>query len=395
VTPKTVQEESEEEVLDFDDSSVVKYSCTDSTGGAEILDFLDTRKPYRSFTGVRRIGSTTFVESSLKKIYSIDFAKLDNRLLVAAAGDKGNTAIYGVENLNGSSDEEEEEREPLFAFRAHKRWIGGMQFLPQQNGECPLLITSSDDGGVILWDISKQATSKKHGVQPKTVCSSYDLHSAGIFSLHACGNHFATGSKDTTVSWAQIAESDIKQVVSLEHHSHVVKTVRSRDEVTVASAGNDLDILVWDTRDGKSPSTLIESAHDRTICSIAWHPNDKNLILSAAADSNLHLFDLRNVAKPLYTFVGHTVADGKFMYQPVFLKSGLRTGRASVNILTGGKKTAYLSMYCASTGDVISRGGVDMEYNSMAAYHGSDNMCTTLIAAAAKKYLHLFTPTTE
>ncbi len=66
------------------------------------------------------------------------------------------------------------------------RWVSAVQFVstPGQGRGDPspnLLLTSSNDSTVVLWDLSKQEEGSKRAKQ-LTVAD--NLHSSGIFSMH-------------------------------------------------------------------------------------------------------------------------------------------------------------------------------------------------------------------
>jgi hypothetical protein len=63
----------------------------------------------------------------------------DGGNLLAAGGADGYAAVYGI---GSRGDDEEEEREALLSWRAHKGWIGDLQFLSLQDAAKNMMITA-------------------------------------------------------------------------------------------------------------------------------------------------------------------------------------------------------------------------------------------------------------
>lgn len=399
---------SEEEPLVFDDSSVLKYTCDTTHGSgsdqgvfARILRDDAKQKRAEPLVGVERL-PVVYADSNLKKTYDMDFAQSDGRLFLAAGGHQGRAAVFGLRGDHadvGAQIEDLEPVEPLLSFRAHRSWLAGTRFVQREGAGPPLLLTAANDSTVVLWDIGKQATSRKLGLQPRVAASSDEIHDGGIFSLDVCAGHFATASKDRTCAWSVVAEGRIERVQRFERDSGVVKAVAVRDPQTLASAGNDSDVCIWDVRaPGDTPAALIEDAHSVAVNSVKWCPCDPNSLVTTAFDSALNLWDLRKPNEPLKSFLGHAGHTGKAraIYHPVFLRSGLGSGTdASTAILTGGPKMPYLSLYCPSTLRVLSRGATDQILTSLTAWHGCDGQMTRVVAASRLSSIYMFRPVTQ
>jgi hypothetical protein len=63
----------------------------------------------------------------------------DGGNLLAAGGADGYAAVYGI---GSRGDDEDEEREALLSWRAHKGWIGDLQFLSLQDAAKNMMITA-------------------------------------------------------------------------------------------------------------------------------------------------------------------------------------------------------------------------------------------------------------
>ncbi|GMH39688.1 hypothetical protein BSKO_07586 [Bryopsis sp. KO-2023] len=314
-------------------------------------------------------------DRSLLASYSMD---VSGSLLVAG-GKQGHASIFGIKDLLSKTEKEngevsEESIAPLLSARLHRGWISQVQFIDKS----ALLISAGNDGVVSIWD-----TSKALDGMPREASTNDSLHSGGIFSMHEWDGRIVTGSKDTRVVLSEIGEaSEIRKVHAFDDmHSGVVKCVRWRDKKTFVSAGNDRSIQVTDSR-SRSTRVSIDNAHDASINCVAVSPANPDLILSAASDPILKLFDLRAPAAPLFEFQGHAAAFKiKNIYQPSFWMDGQY-------VVTSGEKSKFLSMYCTKTGRTVSRGNIG--YTPTMLRPLSDK--SAVVAAATTRAIRFYGP---
>ena len=181
-------EVEEEEELHYDDSSVKRYDCEAVRLRVSHADLSN------GVSGLAEIEDAAYVDSNLKRIYSISFRPCGK--LVAAAGHGGMAGIFGIGNTAGGDGED-----VLLSWKAHNGWIGDIQFVSHQkdNQASNLVLSASNDKTVVLWDINT-ATQKKGGkVVPKNLASGA-WHGQGVFSLHEVAGCICTGSKDGSVT---------------------------------------------------------------------------------------------------------------------------------------------------------------------------------------------------
>lgn len=267
----------------------------------------------------------TLFDPNLKKIYNIDVGGQQNRLL-AAAGHQGRVSIFSLDNIRrqyttkpkimttgkqseSGSNVENAEVAPLLSWKASRGWISGCQFVDQnQYGGCKAqhLITSSNSGDVTLWDLFKEAkvyhnsNNRGQGIQNTIVQSvaSQDVHrGSGIFHLHLRGCQFATASKDTTVSYCELANDRMKVIHQFnDSHDSVVKCARLNElsvSPLIASVGNDRGIVVLDVR-LKDEAVRVDDVSPYALNSILWRPgHEKQLLVSGFEANAIRLFDLR------------------------------------------------------------------------------------------------------
>jgi hypothetical protein len=137
-----------------------------------------------------------FSDSQLSKIYSMHFnASNGTPDLLAAGGHGGRVSIYGLACKKDASTATNY-NDPILSWKAHSGWISGVQFYggaaSNNNTKSQLLLTSGNDKGVVLWDLSQQEASTK---EPKKRATNYALHTSGIFHLHEMNSYLITCSK--------------------------------------------------------------------------------------------------------------------------------------------------------------------------------------------------------
>ena len=274
-------EEEEEVELNYDDSSVKRYEC----------ESVRLRVPQTDLTkgvqGIAPIEGATYHDNNLKRIYSISFRPCGK--LVAAAGHGGIAGIFGIGSSAGGSDAED----VLLSWKAHQGWIGDIQFVSQQQAESAsnLVLSTSNDKTVVLWDINTAASAGRQVVPKKVATETW--HSSGVFSMHELGGRIATGSKDGNVVVAQFKDGKIRKSAVLEDvlEGHVVKCVRLRPNLSVEAAsaassvlacgGNSHTVRVLDVREGqasKGGSTL--EAANSAVSFVQWSPADQHVLMS-------------------------------------------------------------------------------------------------------------------
>ena len=183
---KTVSPKSETVTPEnFEDSSILQYSCTIKSSNENNKLEKGAKKNASEeliITGYRESNDIQFCDSSLKKIYSLDFSRSNE--LFCSGGDRGWVAIYGINSKSvakpkdtkkkdkddedkddedkddedkdedkDKDDEDENNESPLCSWRSHESWVSCCAFLSDTNDK---LITSSNDRTIRLWDLNKQ-----------------------------------------------------------------------------------------------------------------------------------------------------------------------------------------------------------------------------------------------
>lgn len=211
------------------DSSVLQYTCENAS--RDLSSILSSSISCYSPVSGFRITGKSLQSRSLTKIYTMDVRRVkDDKVLVAAGGHGGIISVFGVDMIEDDDDahcEGTTEREiegPLLSWKASKSWISGVLFLEDNP---MLLVSSSNDGGVVIWDVGKQPSLESPSSSPPVVGESKGLHSGGVFSMHHLEDSIVTASKDSSVGISRVG-ADGQLIVERRisgHHSGVIRGV--------------------------------------------------------------------------------------------------------------------------------------------------------------------------
>ncbi|KAL2611951.1 hypothetical protein R1flu_023643 [Riccia fluitans] len=281
------------------------------------------------------------------------FTSNQKKGLLAAGGSQGRLAVFSVSDGDAaaSSSEASASKTPLLSWTLDSSWISQVIFLSNQFQEHrTLLLSSSNDGRVVLWDINKQRVrSGTRGLSPLTreeipvvVCETSTLHTSGIFGMHETGGKIASSSEGG-VAISIIKETGIVMERSITgHHTGVIRSVRFREQNILADCGVDTVIGILDLRASDPCSLKIQTMHKTGISMIEWSPVcvDTSLVLSASNDPQLYLHDIRYPAKAMLQFQGHVHprrVKCYSIYRPAFVAGGdsVTTGGALKKLHVG------------------------------------------------------------
>ncbi|XP_073111877.1 uncharacterized protein [Elaeis guineensis] len=334
----------------FVDSSVFRYAC-DASDDSSVLSS-KVHPSSSSIMGFRTVGKA-FRDPSLAKIYSIDVCFLNkNRFLLAACGHGGFLSVYGggggEDGCDGDVEGEEkgERVEPLLSWKGSWSWISGVNFVEDNP---MLMVSSSNDGFVVVWDITKQPALSS-SCSPPVVAKLMELHAGGIFAMDRLGCSIATASKDSSVGISRLTPAGklVAERKVTSHHSGVIRGV---------------------CFGLPEPCALtIKSEHSTGINTVEWCTR-KSLLLSASKDPTLHLYDVRNSAGPVLKLEGHVESTTRSCYQiyrPCFVEGGK-------TIATPGQGSRKISLYDVDSGTMISQGMIGYDANLVVFTDGEEH----------------------
>ncbi len=152
------------------------------------------------------------------------------------------------------------------------------------------VITASEDKTVKVWDISLDGLSERFNRK---------IHQDSVSSLamdHS-GTFLATASEDASACLLDCRSGEILQTFT-NHQGWLFGISISSDGSRVATASLDGTAKLWDTQSGAEIMTVDECIGFGVnklfpgILDVAFHPQDKDIVVTARADGLLHIHDL-------------------------------------------------------------------------------------------------------
>ncbi|KAI8503366.1 WD repeat-containing protein 76 [Branchiostoma belcheri] len=159
-----------------------------------------------------------------------------------------------------------------------------------------MLVCAGDKWGRLgLWDVESQ--DGDDGVYL------YNPHSRPINCLQFSPVHHGKlymCSYDGTMRCAEFEKDVFSEVYSTEEGADVLVKYfdfLSEDGTTCLLGLSDGDVAVVDTRTKGCEAEHLYPAHERTIKTVSVHPTQRHYFVSCCNDSNVYIYDLRNMKK--------------------------------------------------------------------------------------------------
>ncbi|XP_070595987.1 peroxisomal biogenesis factor 7 [Erythrolamprus reginae] len=233
--------------------------------------------------------------------YAVEFSPyLPGRLACATS------QYYGIAGC-GTLVVLEQNEVGLHLFRSFD-WNDGLFDVTWSENNEHVLVTSSGDGSLQIWDTEKPAG-------PLQV---YKEHTQEVYSVdwsQTRGDQLiVSGSWDQTAKlWDPEVGRPLRTFVG--HEGVIYSTIWSPHVPgCFASTSGDQTLRIWDAKSPGLP--VIIPAHQAEVLSCDWCKYDQNLLVTGAVDCSLKGWDLRNTRKPIFSLLGHTYAIRRVKFSP-------------------------------------------------------------------------------
>ncbi|AGO11277.1 AaceriACR017Wp [[Ashbya] aceris (nom. inval.)] len=178
----------------------------------------------------------------------------------------------------------EESKAQISTLAFHKENGYGLAFNPHISGE---LLSGSDDTTVALWDI--EATKK-----PKSILTTHDDIVNDVKWHEFDSNIFGTVSEDKTlqVHDKRVRPEPVKKLPTASPFNTLAFSKHSRN--LLAAAGVDSQIYLYDMRDMSSPLHVM-SGHQDSVTTVEFSPHTDGIICSSGSDRRAIIWDLTQI----------------------------------------------------------------------------------------------------
>ena len=191
-------------------------------------------------------------------------------------------------------------------------------------GNSQWIASKGNGADVLLFDRTQHVNKPNRNSQckPEYRLTGHDKEGYGLSWSHMRDGYLLSGSEDGLVCLWDVSGSTGKRgagsdssggvhlpaLATFKGHTDNVEDVawHSANQHLFASASDDKQLMLWDTR--SKPSTPVQTAipHTAEINSLAFNPHSPNLLLSGSADHTLALLDVRQLSTKLHSFEHHT-----------------------------------------------------------------------------------------
>ena len=241
-----------------------------------------------------------------------------------------------------------ETRKCLATLSGHQACITDLAHIPEQR----LLLSCSKDGTVRIWTFSEKTQACQ------AVLKTDGNDAPAIYSMAALKTkmQLATAHKHQDIRLWDLSKKSL--LSTLKGHSAPVNTIKaSKNEKFLYSAGEDLEIIIWEVRTAKILRKFGKEQHARPISTLDISPDSKFLV-SGSEDKTIKIWNLEEMTLA-ETFNEHkdTITSLKFSASGAILFSSSLDGTFKMWDMQTYKSITSLGTTTISLNDMeISKG---------------------------------------
>ncbi len=233
------------------------------------------------------------------RIWSVDFQRQGDRLLLAAGGDKQRLMLWQIEE---NQTEEKPEARLIRTYRGYTNSLRAVAYLSDRR-----VIGGGDGGDLTVWDTEsgdRTATLPRH--QGRIWSVAVDQQNARI----------ASASDDCTIRLWDATNGQCLTTLT-GHNSWVRAVAFSKRGRFLASGGDDCTLRIWNPLSGFCLKVLPPASH--WIRTVSFSPTNNRYIISGGDDQAVRRWDRKEGTYETFAQHGHRVCsvayspDGKFV----------------------------------------------------------------------------------
>lgn len=231
---------------------------------------------------------TTDDEPNYLKIAAIDLPK--DVISQLDSDEDGNDAA------EGSSNNHRKSKIKIVKKFKHNLEVTRARFMPQSPN---ILATINGEGTITVFDREKDQDSSE--------VNSYSFHTQNGYGLAFNKNlsgQLLSASDDSTVAIWDITRTTPLQI--FKSHSDIVNDCKWHEfkGSIFGTVSEDNTLMIFDSK-ANSDHPISKLSLSSPFNTLAFSKHSENLIAAAGIDSNVYLYDLRNLRKPLHSMAGH------------------------------------------------------------------------------------------
>lgn len=245
--------------------------------------------------------------------------------LKIAAIDLPESVVSSSNPPQGESDEKNHHNSKIKITKKFKHdfEVTRARFMPQSPN---IFATLNGKGTISVFD-------RNSPEKDAAAISSYSYHKENgyglAFNSNVSGQLLSCSDDSTVALWDISSSSDSSNKSPLQtftNHTDIVNDCKWHEfkQTVFGTVSEDKTLLIHDT---KSKSPVSELKVSSAFNTLAFSKHSHNLLAAAGTDSNVYIYDMRNISKPLHSMSGHEDSVTSLEFSPH--QDGLITSSAS------------------------------------------------------------------